>query len=229
MRFSRSQSSTHRGVGGSLHPSPPSTGPLRVAGRAHPSALAREGGEQRAAWTLPTGPSAPHEAPELHHEARVRRVRPGRSPRARALTTRPASTCSTRAAWTHATRPQRSPRGARPTHAPGRAPVDVARVQPAWMLATGPGTTRHTLKVDRVRPAWTLATRPQRSPRGPRRRVRSGLSPRAARRLAGLVPGIRGTKKGPNRADASGRVWTLRGADFQRETEGSAVFQNGRL
>jgi hypothetical protein len=49
--------------------------------------------------------------------------------------------------------------------------------------------------------------------------------PRAS--IRGLGPGIPGTKKGPNQPDSCGLVWTLRGTDFQRETEGNAVFQSG--
>jgi hypothetical protein len=57
----------------------------------------------------------------------------------------------------------------------------------------------------------------------------SGLDARHEPRVdrGGLVPEIPGTKKGPNQLDACGRVWTLSGADFQRETGGSAVFQSG--
>ncbi len=39
--------------------------------------------------------------------------------------------------------------------------------------------------------------------------------------------GAKGTQKGPNPLDSCGRVWTLRRANFQMETEGGAVFQSG--
>ena len=56
------------------------------------------------------------------------------------------------------------------------------------------------------------------------------FSPRG--RDHGLWQPVLGTKKGPNRADACGRVRTRAdacGADFQRETEGRAVFQSGPI
>jgi hypothetical protein len=113
--------------------------------------------------------------PQPHHAARVRRCPPGQSPRAPARTTRPASdgarldahreppraprgprpTCPTCPAWTRATMPQGTPRGAlrrvRPARQP-RAPSAhrEARVDvPTWTRTTSPAN--HEARVDGAR------------------------------------------------------------------------------
>ncbi len=139
-----------------------------------------------AAWTLTASPSAHHEArvrrvrpgrlatsPGAHHEARVLRCPPGRAPRAPARTTRPASD------------------GARLNahREPPALTTRPASTCPPWTLTTSP-SAHHEARVRRC-PARTLTTspsahrearvdvpgldahhEPQRSPRGARRRAR---------------------------------------------------------